>query len=710
MSAATRPRARRGVPGGAAASLDTREAALRTELTAARNDIGLLAVKLEEATAGSNPFTATQEAVADLERAIIGDPGWRRFTTIGQQEFTTEGMVQLRAVCRLMSIANPLIKRGLNLRSYYVWGQGCEITARANGKAKTDGAGKEQDVQAVIKAFIDDPANQRALFSAQARDELEHALGTDGEVYCALFTRPQSGWVQARTILADEIHEVITDPDDAATPWFYRRVWTRNRYNAQGRIEQTTEELLYPDVDYKPAVKPAAFGQVKVRWDAPVIAVQVNRPRGWQRGIPDAYAAVNWARAYKEFLEQWSSLMKSLARFSWKLTAEGRNKPQAKAALAAAAAGNTSTTPGERNDVGGVAMTPTGGNLEAIPKTGAVIDAMSGRPLAMMVAAGLDMPVTMLLADPGQTGARATAETLDWPTELAMMARRSLWTAFQKRVVQHVITEAVRAPQGPLKGTVKPDKVTGREVVKLAGDTDTTVDVDWPDLDETDPKAVIDAVVAAAATSTIPPELILRLLLQALGVREAETLLADMVDEHGNFLWPSTPPLGGGAGQQAADLARAGGDPATAGPGPMGAGGQPVALAAPPGVGAEAAARQADADFGLFGGRGADDQVDDTAGPDPQPAGPGAIPVGVFDPAFFRLAGDAGDDTGPPDDEEPDVTEPPEPTQTAEAAARQADADFGLGGGRGALGDDDQPARAGEQPGEVFDPEFFRLQ
>ncbi|MEU7590610.1 hypothetical protein AB0A95_30510 [Micromonospora sp. NPDC049230] len=648
MSAPTRPRSRRGMPGGAPASWDTREAALRTELVTAQNNIGLLAMRLEEATAGTNPFTGTQEAVADLERAITGDPGWRRFTTIGQQEFTAEGMVQLRAVCRLMSLANPLIKRGLNLRSYYVWGQGCEITARANGKAKTDGAGKEQDVQSVIKAFIDDPGNQSALFSAQARDELEHSLGTDGEVYVALFTRPQSGWVQARTILADEIHEVISDPDDAATPWYYRRVWTRNTHNAQGRLEQTTEELLYPDVDYKPASKPGMFGGVKVRWDAPVIAVQANRPRGWQRGIPDAYASVNWARAYKEFLEQWSSLMRSLARFAWKLTAEGRNKPQAKAALAAAGAGNTSTTPGERNDVGGVAVTPVGGNLEAIPKTGAVIDAESGRPLAMMVAAGLDIPVTMLLADPGQTGARATAETLDWPTELAMMARRSLWTAFQKRLVQHVITEAVRASQGPLKGTVKRDKVTGREVVQLDGDTDTTVDVDWPDLDETDPKAVIDAVVAAAATSTLPPELILRLLLQALGVREAETLLSEMTDDQGNFKWPQTPPLGG-AGQQAADLARAGGDPATAGPGPMGPDGQPAAPVAPPlGVGTEAAARQADADFGLFGGRGADDQADTTAGPDPQPEGPGAVPSGVFDPAFFRLAGDRP----PPDDEE----------------------------------------------------------
>ncbi|MFI7608902.1 hypothetical protein ACIBTV_27830 [Micromonospora sp. NPDC049366] len=654
-------RRRRGVPAPAPATTATAEAALRAELDAARNDLGLLARRLEDGAAGGNPFTAgTREAVADLERAIIADPGWRLFTTLSQQEFSAEGMRQLRAVCRLMAVANPLIKRGLNLRSFYVWGQGCELVARANGKARkgrAGGAGKEQDVQAVIKAMVDDPANQREVFGAQARDELEHALGTDGEIYCALFTRPASGWVQARTIIADEIAEVITDPDDAATPWFYRRVWTRNAYDPNGRPVPTVQELLYPDVDYKPTRRPRTFGGVQIQWDAPIVAVQVNRPRGWLRGVPDAYAAVNWARAWKEFLEQWAGLMKSLARFAWRLTAEGRDRQQARAALNAAAAGNTATTPGTRSDVGGVALTPLQGNLEAIPKTGATIDAESGRPLAMMVAAALDIPVTMLLADPGQTGARATAETLDWPTELAMMARRSLWTAFQLRIVQHRITEAVRAPQGPLKGTVKRDPVTGREVVTLDGDTDTTVDVVWPDLDETEPKALIDAVVAAAGTGTMPPELVLRHLLQALGVREAESLLDDMIDDDGAFKWPQPPPMGGPGGQAAA-LARAGGDPAAAGAGPMGPDGQPADGVPPPvaGVGGEAAARQADADFGLFGGRGADQQTDptaDTAGTAAAPAGPGAQPAGLFDPAFFQVgAGDNQPAAEPADDED----------------------------------------------------------
>jgi hypothetical protein len=662
-----------------AASAATREALLRSELGIVQDNLELATRRLEEATRdGSSPFAAdTRESgVADLERQVVVDPGWRTFAVIAEREFSADGMVMLRQVCRLSGIANPMIKRGLGLRAFYVWGQGCELTARANGKNRDNP--DEQDVQAVLSAHIADEGNQRGFWGQQVREENEHALGTDGEVVVTLHTKPRTGWVQVRTVLADEIAEVITNPEDRGEPWYYRRVWALDGYDKAGNLRQGTAEVLYPDVDYKPTKQPATFAGVKIEWDTRVVHVPVNKPKGWLRGIPDAYAVINWARAYKEFLEQWAGLMRSLSKFAWKLTAEGKQRDQAKRAMAEATAARTR---GGEEPVGSVAVTPLNGNLEAIPKSGAVIDSESGRPLAMQVAAGLHIPVTMLLGDPGQTGARATAETLDWPTELGMMSRRQLWSWAQLRIARHVITESVRAPQGRLKGTIKRDPVTGREVVTLAGETDDAVDVLWPPLDKADPKAVIDSVVAANATNTIKPELVLRLLLDALGVREAEAILDEMLDDEGNFKWPATsaPP---GPGQQAADLARAGGDPATAGPfGSMRAdtppGEQPPAddqqgptMPTEEGVSAEAMARQADADFGLFGGTGAGDDAEaalDAA--DQQNAGPagatdeqnpdaptesaedeptepaegddqddaGATPAGLYDPAFFKL-------------------------------------------------------------------------
>jgi hypothetical protein len=666
----TRRRRTRREPAATAA---TREAALRSELGIVQDNLELATRRLEEAARdGVSPFAAeTREGgVADLERQVIVDPGWRTFAVLAEREFSAEGMVLLRQVCRLSAIANPLVKRGLNLRGFYVWGQGCQLIARANGKNRDNP--NEQDVAAVLAEHIDDPGNQRAFYGQQAREENEHALGTDGEVVITLHTKPRSGWVQVRTVLADEITEVIANPEDRGEPWYYRRVWALDGYDKNGQQRSGTAEVLYPDVDYNPVNKPATFAGVKIAWDTRVVHVPANKPKGWLRGIPDCYSVINWSRAYKEFLEQWAGLMRSLSKFAWRLSAEGKQRDQAKRAMAEATAARTR---GGEEPVGSVAVTPLNGNLEAIPKSGATIDSESGRPLAMMVAAGLNIPVTMLLGDPGQTGARATAETLDWPTELGMMSRRELWTWAQMRVIRHVITESVRAPQGRLKGKIKRDPVTGREVVTLAGETDDTVDVIWPPLDEQDPKATIDAVVAANATNTMRPELVLRLLLDALGVREAEAILEEMLDDEGNFKWPSAGAAG--PGQQAADLARTGGDPATAGEfGSMRAdtppGEQPPADQQEPtmpteeGVSAEAMARQADADFGLFGGSGAGDdaeaaidaadqagQQDDTeqdAGEtgEQDPAAEdgagdeteddaGATPAGLYDPAFFKL-------------------------------------------------------------------------
>ena len=537
-----RSRGRRRVP--------TADTTLVRQLAEARNNAELAERRMIDAA-------PLQESVGDLERALLGDPGWQRFTAVTQQEFTGEGMRQMRAVCRLMAIANPLIRRGLNLRSAYVWGQGVEITARANGQR--DG---EQDVQSVVAAFLRDDANARAFTGASARDRLEHALGTDGEFFVVLFTRPRSGWVQARVIVADEISDIICNPEDRSEPWFYRRTWTEVSYDEHGVQEPRQREQLYPAVDYRPVMRPKRYAGLDVDWHAPILHVDVNRPEGWQRGIPDAYAAVNWARAYKEFLENWATLMKSLARFAWRLTAKGSQRGQAKARLAAPPPVDSAGSP---QDVGGVALTPIEQQLEAIPKSGATIDAESGRPLAMMVSSALDVPVTMLLSDPGQTGARATAETLDQPTELAMGQRRELWSQVMLRVLRYVIAEQVRAPHGGLQGTVKRDPVTGREVVRLAGDTSDVIDVSWPDLDDTDPVKVVAAIKAASETGTVPPELVLRLLLTALGVRDVDGIVQPMLDDEGGFVWPRGP----GEVDGPASYGRAGADPALSGVGSM---------------------------------------------------------------------------------------------------------------------------------------------
>lgn len=510
----------------------------------------------EQVVAGNNTNELLQESIAALELAAE-DIGWQRLIARGVQEFSRAGLTQISAACRLYALSNALIKRGLSLRTAYVWGQGVEVTGRANGQSDS---GTEQDVNSVLQGFLDDVDNRRTFSGAAAQARNELSLGTDGNVLLSLWTKPLTGHVQVRILPWDEILDTITNPGDRSETWFFHRRWTEYTFDAAtGERSSEVRDAYYPAVGYRPATRPKRIGTGEVRWDAPVRHVKVNALEHWKFGVPDAYAAINWARAYKDFLEDWAKLVRSLSKFAWRTTARGATQGTAMQARYTA----VHADPGQ---VAGTAVMPEGIPLEAIPKTGATIDSESGRPLAMMVASALGVPVTMLLGDPGQTGARAVAETLDLPTRLEMQQRQQVWTEAIRDVCEYVVRESVRAPRGDLKGTITRDEYD-REIVALAGDTEPTIDVAWPDLADLDPTTVVQAIVQAASTGTVPPEQVLRLLLTALGVRSVDEIVDEMVDAHGDFQWPNGPPVG--VGHAAAGLARTGGDPAGAGAGPM---------------------------------------------------------------------------------------------------------------------------------------------
>jgi hypothetical protein len=491
-------------------------------------------VPLSEAAALADENELLQESLLGLEELALEDLGWRRMVAEAPYQFSRRGLTLITAMCRVMAIKNPLIKRGLGLRANYVWGQGVTLIPRAGQDAV-------EDVNAVVQAFWDDPDTQRVLSGAQAQDEREKALGTDGNVFIAARTDPLTGRVRLRLIPFGQILDTISNPDDLQDVWYLRREWSVNQTNlVTGALEQTLRSVWHPVLGYQPArsARPDVIAGWPVAWDQPVLHAAVNRPEESAWGIPDAYAAVDWARAYSEFLTDWAKLMRALSRYAWKAKTPGAKAAQLRAAL------NRPTT----DPVTGRTVTPQAGQaavmdpnteLEAVSKSGATIDADSGRPIAMMVAAALDVPVTMLLLDPGITGTRATAETLDQPFERSMANRRELWSAWILRLIDHVIDSAVVAPRGPLRGMVTQDG--DRRLVTLAGDTERTV--------------------AADSTGHLPGRTVVSLLLQALNVDDIDEILDEMTDADGNFLDPAlqaaadavTRERNGAAGSQAAE-------------------------------------------------------------------------------------------------------------------------------------------------------------
>lgn len=478
-----------------------------------------------------------QESFAQLEMSRE-DTGWQKITNDAAAEFSREGMRTSANLARVFAVANPLIKRGLALRTAYVFGQGVGTTAAG------DGSNGSQNVNELVQEFLDDAEVREVFAGAQAQERNETSLGTDGNVFFSLFTNPLTGRVRPRLIDFDEISEKFTKPGDKTTTWYYLRTWVE--IDQSGK--ETQNKAYYPDISYRPLSRPRSIARggsteaIEVVWDAPIYHVKVNALNSWKFGIGDAYAALPWARGYKEFLEDWALLMKSLSRIAWQTSRKSGPESQRK-----------------RQQLSGLANMPAGSianmaddqKLEAVPKSGATIDSESAKPLASMVAAALGVPVTMLLSDPGQTGARAVAETLDLPTRLEMRSRQEVWREARRQILGYVIEQAVIAPRGPLKGTLERDG--DRLRVILPKPEDATLTVTFPSLEEVDLGVLIAAWVAADGTEKIPDLVIIEGILRALKIRDVDEILEKLKDEDGNYIDPNV-----NAGQAAADALRAG--------------------------------------------------------------------------------------------------------------------------------------------------------
>lgn len=449
-----------------------------------------------------------QENIGQLQLALE-DVGWSKMSAWGEQEFSREGLTKACRLNRVMAAANPLIKRGLSIRHAYVFGGGFEIKA------------KDPAANDVIRRIIEDKGNQRAVFGEQACETNERVLGTDGNLFFAAFANPRTGHVRFRTIPFDQINDIIFNPEDRTEPWFYLQEYSKQTIQPDGTTRDEPVKIYHPDIDYQPARRLRKIGDVKVDWTSPIIHQKVNAQDTWKFGLGDAYAAIPWARTYRDFLADWAVLIKALSQFAFKIS--GGNAGKADILRQQVARATAQGAP-----VGQTAVMDASTTMEAIPKSGATIDSESGKPLAAMVAAALGIPVTMLLSDPGQTGARAVAETLDVPTINEMNARRNVWKQTFLTMAHYALEWAVRAPAGGLAGTILRDPWSGE--LDISTDVDDTVEITWASLKDSSTASKVQAVANADMTGKLPPLITLKLLLEALEIPNVEDVINEVKD------------------------------------------------------------------------------------------------------------------------------------------------------------------------------------
>jgi hypothetical protein len=472
-----------------------------------------------------------RERISELELSME-DAGWLRLSgdLAEGKEFSRDAIRNINKLSRLYWLKNPLIKRAVYTQTAYIFGQGMTLKAA------------HPSIQDVIDDLTDDEKNKTELFDHQARMTKETELQLLANLFFVFFVNESTGHVRIRTVDPDEITNIVTNPEDRKEPWYYLREW--QQVKELGSETTEVHKLYYPDYRYNPQKGyPSAIDGVKVAKEQ-VYHVKVNCLSDMKFGVSEVYAGIDWAKAYKEFLEDWATIVKALSRFAWKVTSSvGQTGIDlAKSKLNSTV---TSANPTERTmppAAGSMWMSNDALKMEPITKSGATTSVEDGRRLLLMVSAATGI-FEHYFGDPS-TGNLATAKSMERPMELMFVDRQELWRSVHDTICQYAIDQAIIASSGPLKGEVEWNDYDERKV-QIENDAadpqdknsegpqpiDRTVVITFPDILEKDMDGKIKAIVTSATldgkqpAKTIDMKTVTKMLLDALGESDYSDLL-----------------------------------------------------------------------------------------------------------------------------------------------------------------------------------------
>lgn len=462
----------------------------------------------ELAFTANNNNELLQERIAELELAL-DDIGYERIGDSNfNRQFTKASIDKIAAMARVYWLKNPLVKRSVATQASYVFGQGMDVTAT------------DEKVQEVIDEFVNDTRNKAELTGEQAMLTKETELQVSANLFFTFFSDPINGATRVRTIPMNEISRIVYNPDDGKEPWYYLRIW--NQPKEAGSMKYETRRAFYPDINYVPrGGLPRYFNGIEVMANNPIYHVKVNCLSDMEYGVSEVYAAIDWAKAYKEFLEDWYTIVKSLSKFAWKATSKSgaTGMGQAQRVLENAINGRNPMSEDLPGQSAQVWMSSDNFDLTPMPKSGATVAVEDGRRALLMVCAATGI-YEHYFGDPS-TGNLATAKAMEQPMLLMFQERQQLWEDVFGTILNYVIDQSAVSPGGSLSGSRKYNSY-GESYVDV-GNLDRTFQVSFPPILQEDINERIDAIVKSTTLSggtpanTIDLKTVTTMLLTALG-------------------------------------------------------------------------------------------------------------------------------------------------------------------------------------------------
>ncbi len=494
----------------------------------------------EISVAARESFVSSQGANGLFELEL-NNWEWRREINFSLTEFSRWGIQQIILISRLYYIKNPIVRRLVNVCAIYVFGRGVEISS------------DDEAVNDEIQRFLE--RNQKVLGQVALTD-LERRKDYDGNLFFVFFGDDKNtGETNVRTIDAVEIQEIVTDPNDADTEWFFHRKWVQRTFNpADGSFATEAVDRWYPAIGYEPTDKPPIINGVKVMWENPVYHRKCGTVGKWLFGCPRIYPMLDWAKASRKFLEACAAVKAALAQISMQITTKGGQqalagiKQQLETTVGTGNAGWPDQNPTAVN--GSIFASGPGTVLSAFKSSGEGGDPEEVRQYKLMCCMVKDVPETFL-ADVS-TGNLATATTLDRPTELAFQSLQEEWREDLIVIVSYAMRNSLKAGNGKLREAMKGrGTVTIREARRIqdtegrwryqeappAKEKDAAtveVKVTFPAIREGDIPALSAALSAAFATGTVDKRAAALKFCEYFDIEDGQELVNEMYGEDYN--------------------------------------------------------------------------------------------------------------------------------------------------------------------------------
>jgi len=331
------------------------------------------------------------------EELALEDKGWLNLSAQSQEIVTATTRIAYVRQSRLYYMKDPLARQAIRLWTDYTFGKGMSSQTEDEAASKA------------LTSFWDSKDNQSVL-SPRGQRRSSDKLLVDGEIFFAIFLGP-SGAATIRRIDPLEITEIITDPDDIESVYFYKREWTDGQGEQQKAMYRSTTNK-----ENKP-MKDAAGHEVVSTDDALVYHMAYNTIS--QRGYPLLLPALDWIKEYRRFLASRIAIMLALAKFAWygKVAGGSAAVDSVKASLEAQAPAAASTL-----------YTNQGADFGAMKVDSKANNAyQDARMLRLQICAAVGIP-EQYFGDIA-TGNLATAKTVELPLMKMFESYQMVWAS-----------------------------------------------------------------------------------------------------------------------------------------------------------------------------------------------------------------------------------------------------------------------------------------